>query len=140
MGQTFADFEFHAQDRDATRGANASDKCYATKGDGQGLQVLTKVVWQRSSREVLSHLGGGLEIQVRMNVLVKTGIHHGTQFAPDLRGRMQRDNQKAFLQPTVEVFDRAVAPGFVLGDKGEVDPDQQSQTDEAIERTGMGSQ
>ena len=53
---------------------------------------------------------------------------------------MQGDGQDAFLQPTVEVFDGTVAPGFVFGDEGEVDPDQQCQADEAIERTGMRGQ
>jgi hypothetical protein len=34
-----------------------------------------------------------------MNVFVKTSVHHRTQFAPDLRGRMQRNRQDAFLEP-----------------------------------------
>ncbi len=53
---------------------------------------------------------------------------------------MQSNRKDTFLQPTIEVLDRSIAPGFVFGDEGEVDPDQQSQPDEAIEQTGMGGQ
>ena len=140
MSQTFADFEFYAQDCDATGGTNTAEKGHTTDGNGHWLQMSTKVVRQRARRQVFSDLGSCLKIQMGMNVFVKTGVHHSTQFAPDLRGRMQEDGQEAFLQPTVEVFDGTVAPRFVLGDKGEVDPDQQCQPDEAIERTGMGGQ
>ena len=46
MSQTFADFELYAQDRDATRGTHTPDKGHTTNGDGQGLQMSTKVVRQ----------------------------------------------------------------------------------------------
>src|SRR5512133_428698 len=140
MSQTFADLEFHAQDRNATRGTNASNEGHATDGDGQRLEVLAKVVRQGAWRQMFSNLCSGLKVEMGMNMLAKTNIHHGCQFAPDLRGRMQGNSEDAFLQPTVEVFDGAVAPGFVFGDEGEVDPDQQCQADEAVEGTGMGSQ
>src|SRR6266542_5472027 len=110
MSQTFADFELYAQDRNTTRGTNAPKEGHTTNGDGQGFQMSTKVVRQSTRRKVFSDLGSGLKIQVGVNVFVKAGIHHRTQFAPDLSRRMQGDGQDALLQPTVEVFDGTVAP------------------------------
>lgn len=126
MSQTFADLEFHAQDRDATRGKNAPNEGHATDGDGQRLEVSAEVVRQNPTHKVFANLGSGLEIQLRMNVLVKTSVHHRSQFATNLRRGMQRNNQEPFLQPAVEVFDGAVAPGLVLGDESQFDANQQS--------------
>ena len=97
MSETFVDFEFDAQDRDATRGANAPNKRDTTDGDGHRLQMTMKVVRQRTGREVFADLCGGLEIEIGMNVFVETSVHHGCQFAPDLSRSMQGDDQDAFL-------------------------------------------
>lgn len=140
MSQTLADFEFHAQDRNATRRTNAPKEGDATDGDGQKLQMSVKVVRQGAWRQVFSNLRGSLKIEMRMNMLVETNVHHGCQFAPDLRGGMQGNGHQPFLQPSVEVLDGSIAPGFVFGDEGEVDPDQQCQADESVEGIGMGSQ
>src|SRR5512146_2865471 len=107
MSQTFADFEFHAQDRNATRRTNAPNEGHATDGNRQSLEMSAKVVRQSAWQQIFSNLGGRLEIQIEMNVFVKTNVHHSCQFAPDLRGGMQGNSQQAFLQPTVEVLDRS---------------------------------
>lgn len=140
MSQAFADFEFHAQDGDASGGTHASEKGHPTDGDGQRLQMPREIVRQGARAEGLSDVGCGLEIQSRMDVLVKTSLSHRPQFAAHLSGRMQRDRKQAFLQPAVELFDGPIAPRFVFGNEGEFDADQQSQTDEPIERTGMRGQ
>src|SRR5512139_102002 len=113
MSLTFADFEFHAQDRNATRGTNAPKEGHATDGDGQRLEMLAKVVRQGARRKMFSNLGGGLKVEMRVNMLAKTNLHHGIQFAPNLRSRMQGNREDALLQPPVEVLHAAVAPGFV---------------------------
>ena len=85
----------------------------------------TKIVRQGARFEGLSDLGRGLKIQRGMDVLVKTSLHHRTQLAAHLRGRMQEDSKQTFLQPAVELLDRTVAPGFVFGDERQFDSDQQ---------------
>src|SRR5574339_253178 len=114
MSQTFADFEFHAQDRNATRGTHAPNESHATDGDRQRLEVLAEIVRQCTWRQLLSNLCRGLEVEMRMNMLVKTNVHHGIQFSPNLGSRMQSNGQDTFLQPTIEVLDRSIAPGFVF--------------------------
>lgn len=140
MCQPFANLEFHAQDGDTSGGAHASKRRHATDGDGQRLQMSKEVVRQGARAKGFSDLSRGLEIQSGMNVLVKTSLHHRPQFAAHLGGRVQGNGKQAFLQPAVEVFDTAVAPGFVFGNEGEFDANQQCQTDEPIEQTGMRSQ
>src|SRR5512139_1988438 len=99
MSQTFADFEFHAQDRNATQGTNASKEGHATDSHRQRLEMTMKVVRQSAWRQVFPDLCSCLKVQLWMNMLVKTNLHHGCQFPTDLRSRMQGNCEDTFLQP-----------------------------------------
>ena len=57
MSLTFADFEFHAQDRNATRRTHAPEERHATDGDGQRLEMLAKVVRQSPRRRDVFEFG-----------------------------------------------------------------------------------
>ena len=63
MSQTFADFEFHAQEGNATRRTNAPEEGHATNRDGQRLEVLAEIVRQCPWRQMFSNLGRGLEVE-----------------------------------------------------------------------------
>src|SRR6185295_1875229 len=105
--------------------------------DRQRLLVGCEVVGQAPHLQGATHLCCRLEIQLWMDLLLETASHHRLQFATYLRGRMQLHGQQAFLQPAIEALDRAIAPGFALGDEGQLHADQQGQANEAVERTAM---
>jgi hypothetical protein len=95
MRLTFADFEFHTQDRNATRRTNAPQESHPTDGDRRRLEVLAEIVRQGTRRQVFSNLCCGLKVQLGMNMLAETNLHHGCQFAPNLGSRTQRNREDA---------------------------------------------
>lgn len=56
MSQTIADFEFYAQDGDASGGTIAPEKGHMTDGNGQGFHMSTKVVKQSLRRHIFRML------------------------------------------------------------------------------------